>query len=140
LEHDTLAVDAAATDSVVTHAAVSAPAAGAAVLASAPLPEQPTTSAGHVVYDKRDTDVTPPTELWPRFPEPSATIPGGDVAVFDLVVDEAGHVESARARLPLRRWDHVMLLSALKASRFQPATREGHPVRYRKEVLVRVSR
>jgi hypothetical protein len=103
------------------------------------LPVRPSTAGGGAVYDNRNADVTPPTELWPRFPEVPAQTVRADVAVFDLVINEAGQVESARVRLPLKRWDHVMLLSAMKTWRFQPATREGHPVKYRKEVTVKVS-
>jgi hypothetical protein len=90
------------------------------------------------VYDSRDADVTPPIELWPHVPNLRSGIAPANIAAFDIVIDEAGAVESVRARVPLKRWDHVMLLSAMKAWRFRPATKDGHPVKYRKQVLVGV--
>jgi hypothetical protein len=93
---------------------------------------------GAIVYDSRDADVTPPIELWPQLPTLHSGASPADTATFDLVIDESGNVRSARARVPLKSWDHVMLLSAMKAWRFIPARRDGLPVSYRKEVLVKV--
>ena len=90
------------------------------------------------VYDSRDADVTPPIELWPHVPTLRSGITPANIATFELVIDEAGAVESARAYVPLKRWDHVMLMSAMKAWRFRPATKDGHPVKYRQQVLVAV--
>ena len=93
---------------------------------------------GAVVYDGRDADVTPPIEVWPQLPALHSGSSSADTSTFDLVIDEAGNVLSARARLPLKSWDHVMMLSAMKAWRFVPAMKDGHPVIYRKEVLINV--
>jgi len=132
------AVDPARIDPTRVDPARVDPVSDAAGAGFALLPVHPAAPGGGAVYDIRNADVTPPTELWPRFPEVPAQT-RADVAVFDLVINEAGQVESARVRLPLKRWDHVMLLSAMKTWRFQPATREGHAVKYRKEVTVKVS-
>jgi hypothetical protein len=98
--------------------------------------EAGTVEIGAVVYDSRDANVTPPIELWPHLPSLHSGISPADIATFDVVIDEAGEVQSVRAQVPLKRWDHVMLLSAMKAWHFQPATKDGHPVKYRKQLLV----
>jgi len=97
-----------------------------------------TVEIGAGVYDSRDADVTPPVELWPYLRTLRAGTSPAGIATFDLVIDEAGAVQSARVQVPLKRWDHVMLLSAMKTWHFRPATKDGHPVKYRKQLLVDV--
>ena len=97
-----------------------------------------TVEIGAGVYDSRDADVTPPVELWPYLRTLRAGTSPAGIATFDLVIDEAGAVQSARVQVPLKRWDHVMLLSAMKTWHFRPATKDGQPVKYRKQLLVDV--
>jgi hypothetical protein len=96
--------------------------------------------ATNVVYDSHDIDVTPPVELSSyrtiRVPRANLT---EEVASIELVIDEAGTVRSVALLQPVKRWDEVMLLSAIKARRFQPATRNDHPVKYRTRILVGAS-
>jgi hypothetical protein len=90
-----------------------------------------------VVYDSSSVDVTPPIELPPyvarRSPHRNSS---SETATFELVINEAGRVQSVRLVQPLKRWDDVMVLSAIKARRFQPATRNNHPVKYRTRIVV----
>lgn len=97
-----------------------------------------TVEIGAGVYDSRDADVTPPVELWPYLRNLRAGTSPAGIATFDLVIDETGAVQSARVQVPLKRWDHVMLLSAMKTWHFRPATKDGHPVKYRKQLFVDV--
>jgi outer membrane biosynthesis protein TonB len=52
-------------------------------------------------------------------------------SVFDLLIDQYGHVEQVRLVSPANRFRDRILVSAAKAWQFQPATRDGQPVRYR---------
>ncbi len=51
--------------------------------------------------------------------------------VIELVVSANGEVEEVRMLAPVRRLPDVMLLSSVKAWRFEPALRAEAPVRYR---------
>ncbi len=96
-------------------------------------------SGAPVVYGSGDFDVTPPALLAPQLPTLPEGISDEQVSTIDLVIDAEGNVESARLNLPLKRWDHVMLLSAVKTWRFRPATRAGSPVSYRTSIRIPTS-
>jgi hypothetical protein len=89
------------------------------------------------VYSESDTDVTPPIQTYPRFVEPIAPNHPG-ASPFLIVINEHGLVESAvLARPPADMRQAVsgtLLLSVAKAWRFQPATRDGQPVKYRRVI------
>jgi hypothetical protein len=86
------------------------------------------------VYSESDTDVIPPLQTYPRLVEPLAPDHPNASPVL-VVIDESGVVESAiLARRPADMRQAVsgtLLLSAAKAARFQPATKNGQPVKYR---------
>jgi Gram-negative bacterial TonB protein C-terminal len=52
-------------------------------------------------------------------------------ALLDLVISASGEVESVRLRTSSPDIRTSMMLSAFKAWRFDPARRNGRPVRYR---------
>jgi hypothetical protein len=54
-----------------------------------------------------------------------------DLPEVEIVVSATGEVESARFVSPMRGVKAAVMLSAVKAWQFQPATQEGKPVRYR---------
>lgn len=63
-------------------------------------------------------------------------VPAGRTGVFELVVDEKGQVERVRLLSADNRYQERMLLSAAKAWRFEPARRDGVPVKFLTEVKV----
>jgi hypothetical protein len=81
--------------------------------------------------------VSPPVGLRPHLPR---ELPAGvDVATIgrmELIILPDGTVESAKLIGPPRSVVDSMLLSAAKAWEFQPAVKEGRPVRYRKTVWI----
>jgi hypothetical protein len=92
------------------------------------------------VYSADDADVTPPVAV-DRIP--SDQLSAGvnrpqDVAAITIVVGEDGRVESATlVRRPATFHGHVaatLSLSAVKSWRFDPAMRNGWPVKYRTTV------
>ena len=90
------------------------------------------------VFSSGDADVAPPALRRQQLPtavlEPGTAVPAGWPFLL-LVVDETGAVESVRltARPPRSGqslYRHRMLVAAAKAWQFEPALREGQPVRY----------
>jgi hypothetical protein len=59
-----------------------------------------------------------------------------DLTLLDLVISPEGAVEQVRMRTTPRNVREFMLVSAAKAWRFQPATLDGRPVRFRHSVAI----
>ena len=64
--------------------------------------------------------------------------PGVPAALFELVITEAGKVAQVRQVSGVGGYRETMMRASLKAWRFQPARRDGRPVRYRLQVRVAV--
>ena len=69
-------------------------------------------------------------------PDPSPGRRPEDLTVLDLVVAADGQVEHVRLRTTPRDVHEFMLVSAAKAWRFEPATVDGRPVRFRHSVAI----
>jgi hypothetical protein len=101
------------------------PAATAPVAAAAPAPDM-------TVYTSANTDVIPPKLLRSRLPaEPGAGLPAESLPEVELLVSSSGDVESVRLVTPQSGVRSAMMLSAIKSWRFDPATLNAQPVRYR---------
>ena len=96
---------------------------------------QPTSSnLGTIVYDGGTQAVKPPTAI-------ERSIPGWQRPVslrgfafqgsLEVIIDEQGSVIGATMIKPIHAGFDPILLNAAKKWRFQPATLEGHPVKYR---------
>jgi hypothetical protein len=115
---------------------------GGQVAPAAPLPaEEPAIGNAGVVYSAGDRDVIPPTVLFSQLPGPSPVFtPQHDIPALEVFVNEKGTVDSVRAiARPRNIAESVVLtngLSAAKAWRFRPATKEGRAVRYRLIVVL----
>jgi periplasmic protein TonB len=93
------------------------------------------------VYTSADADVVPPTLVSRQLPLPkSPPSPGrgeaADSGVIDLIVDEVGNVASVKIVSMPQQFQPRMLVSAMKAWRFQPALKDGRAVRYTVRVRV----
>lgn len=83
-----------------------------------------------IVYSETDANVEPPrlrTGVLPRWVPPGSS----DVAAVEVVVSQEGGVERVKLASKARRLIDVMALSAAKMWRFDPALKDGEPVRYR---------
>ncbi len=106
-------------------------------------PERPVATRGtvdpNVIYSDEDGDVTPAVLMHPPMPivDAGATA-DGPVSEFELIIDRAGRVERVRLTSAVNQLQDKMLLAAAKAWLFQPAVRDGQPVRY--QLRLRVSR
>jgi hypothetical protein len=90
-----------------------------------------------MVFSALDDQIVPPRLV---SPQAQATPPDGAMsqppAELELVVSPAGEVESVKQVSGRASALSGMQLSAIKAWRFEPATRDGQPVRYRLRVRV----
>jgi hypothetical protein len=91
------------------------------------------------IYSPSDDGVHAPVLLRPVIPEPAGPdAPADTIAVFELVVGRSGAVEQVHVISFPRHFHDRMIVSHVKAWTFQPATRDGQPVRYRLVVRLAV--
>jgi hypothetical protein len=86
------------------------------------------------LYTPADPGIQPPQLLWPQLPsDPSPDTPGAPgvkYGLVDLVVNDKGTVDEVKFLTPPGEFRQRMLISALKAWRYRPATKDGRPVRF----------
>lgn len=91
------------------------------------------------IYSVLDRNVVAPVEIsrpLPQMEAPKGTPPGLYQGLVDVVIDEAGRVESATIRRSISAPFDAELLASTEKWRFQPATRNGQPVKYRRSYEV----
>jgi TonB family protein len=94
------------------------------------------TPAGRV-FTQADPHVTPAVLIRPHLPDqPPPDVPEEQIGTLEFVVSESGTVEHVHLISPANRYQERMLVAAAKTWQFQPAMREGRPVRYRTRVRV----
>jgi len=100
----------------------------------------PTTDSPGPVYTTADQEVVPPSPIRPKLP---TVLPPGtrveELSLLDLLISETGDVVTVRLLPPARDVREAMMLSAAKAWRFAPATRNGRAVRYLKRIWIIMS-
>ncbi len=114
--------------------------------ASTPAPASSAAAAPKVspaVYSDIDSDVTAPVEVERRMPawHPTGVLTrtGQYHGMLEVVINEHGLVESATIKRSISPLYDPSLLQATKDWRFQPATRAGQPVKYRKTFDITLS-
>jgi TonB family protein len=84
------------------------------------------------VYSPVDTEIVPPEFVRSRLPkDPPPGVRSEDLSEVEVIISATGEVESVKLVTQPVRVLSAMMLSAVKNWRFQPATKDGHPVRYR---------
>jgi TonB family protein len=68
--------------------------------------------------------------VYPQLPQPPVSSFAPGQAYFEILVNEGGTVERVRLMAAQARLQDRMLVSAAKAWRFKPATKDGESVRY----------
>jgi hypothetical protein len=90
-----------------------------------------------VVYATGADGVSPPVDIRPHLPRQlPPTVDPGNLSRIELTISPDGSVESVRLLGNRRDLQGGMFLSATKAWRFRPATKDGMAVRYRMTILV----
>jgi tetratricopeptide (TPR) repeat protein len=107
-----------------------------------PPPPQPPPFDPNRIYTADDANVIPPIpirQVVPRLPG-TMTAQARDHGVLEILIDEAGRVIAVTIRQSLQiRYDAV-LMNAARDWRYQPATVNGKPVKYRKLIQVNLAR
>lgn len=108
-----------------------------AAMASEALAEVPVSDVDESlpVFTSGDRDVVPALLVRPQLPTQQVDL--GDtsqLSTLDLMIDEFGRVQRVHLDSVRNNINEKMLLSAAKAWIFQPAMRDGRPVRYRMRV------
>jgi hypothetical protein len=91
------------------------------------------------VFSRRDVDVHPPVLVRPHLPTgASVGLPGAQLGAVDVIVGVDGRVEQVRLvrTTAERRYYDAMILAAVKAWVFRPASKDGEPVRYRVQLTL----
>ncbi len=120
----------------------------AAKAAEPPAPPEPAisapaaASAQPMIYSADDTQVVAPVTVRQELPRlPSSIVAmARDRGVLEVVIDEAGRVESAAIRASVHVTYDAMLVAAAAGWRYRPATIDGRPVKFRKRIAVTVAR
>ena len=110
----------------------------------APEPEVPAPPPAPVVdyeavFDGSSAGVVAPVTLRqdiPRWSHPSLAVPKV-AGTLDVIISPAGFIERATLTQPITAFYDRQLLEATRNWRYQPATLDGRPVRFRK--LIRIS-
>jgi hypothetical protein len=84
------------------------------------------------IYTLEDDEVTPPVALGRQLPvAPPVGVRRQLVGHLEMLINREGEVETLKLHTPLNRFHERMIVSAAKAWRYQPARRNGKPVRFR---------
>ena len=90
----------------------------------------------NAIYTGVEAGIRPPVAVrqqMPNFPRELATFRDG---VLELIIDEAGAVETAVMRSPIHPRFDALVLSSAKTWKYQPATVAGTPVKFRKTINI----
>jgi TonB family protein len=125
------------------------------VAASAPPPEPPKPHAAAApppppvpqpdpnrIYTMGDKDVTAPVAIRQDMPRltPVMKLQARERGVVEVVIDEQGRVTFVTVRESVHPMFDSELMTMGREWRYQPATLQGKPVRYRKMIQINVSR
>jgi hypothetical protein len=117
--------------------ATSPTSAPAAPPAATPPPAAPAPTA-RAVLTAADAGVTPPVAVRQQLPTwPAGVVmPRGQRAILDMVIDEAGRVESIVVRPSVNALYDSLVVTEARRWSYKPAVKDGAPVKYRKLVQI----
>jgi TonB family protein len=94
------------------------------------------------IYGVQDANVTPPVVIHQDMPRlaPSMTRQAKERGIVEVVVDEQGRVMSVTMRASVHPMYDSQVLVAARDWKYEPATLDGKPVRYRKMIQINVAR
>jgi TonB family protein len=119
------------------------PSAAAPTTAASQSAAAPVARPQPAVYRDGDADVVPPVTINQNLPQwvvPQGTRPAAwqPEAVIEITIDESGKVANVLMRKPFHPSYDAQLIRAARAWKYEPATKDGVPVRFVKMVSVRL--
>lgn len=107
-------------------------------LPSAVIPESSEPIArDEAVYNAAAEDVEPAILRRPHLPtRPPSEATSEEIGILEIVVSATGAVEQVRLISASNRYQDRMIVSAAKAWQFEPAMKNGQPVRYRTRIRI----
>jgi hypothetical protein len=91
-----------------------------------------------LVYAEGSPGIAPPIGIRPQLARSlPATVRQEDLTPLELVIGTDGSIESVRLIAPPKNVIESMIVSVAKAWQFEPALKDGKPVRYRKTIWIR---
>jgi hypothetical protein len=90
------------------------------------------------IYTAEDRRVVPPTTIKQRVPPFRGKVPGRGDGMLEILIDSSGEVESARMTVPLDPQYDPQVVNAARGWQYKPATLNGVPVMFRKQVKISV--
>jgi protein TonB len=94
------------------------------------------------IYGSGDTDVLAPTPVrqdMPRFQRGAGWNTGGK-GVIEVLINERGRVDNAVVRQGIHPMFDQMMIDAARRWTYEPARKNGTPVKYRKLIQVTLER
>lgn len=88
------------------------------------------------IYTADDRRIVPPTTIKQRVPAFRGKVSGPGEGVLEIVIGSTGEVESARMAVPLQAQYDAQVVNAAKGWQYKPATFDGVPVMFRKQVKI----
>jgi len=120
---------------LATRAAVPAPLPATATPQAPPPPAVP---APPKIYGASDPDVVPPIPIRQQLPAFPGQLMVGRQGALEITINESGAVEFALMQQSVTTAYDNMAVTAAKAWRYQPASVNGVPVKYRKVIQVNI--
>jgi TonB family protein len=107
-------------------------------LHSAVTPEAPKeTVRDEAVYSAGAENVEPAVLIRPHLPSrPPSNVTSEQIGILEIVVSASGAVEQVRLISTSNRYHDRMIVAAAKAWHFEPAMKDGQPVRYRTQIRI----
>jgi Gram-negative bacterial TonB protein C-terminal len=129
-------------------AAAPAPAPAPEPKAAAPAPQpvapvaQPTSPPPLRIYSSDEPGIVLPTVIKQEVPQVPAQVLSQtrDRGLLEVVIDEQGRVTNLALRVSMHPIYDTLLLTAAREWRYQPATLNGRPVKFRKMMQITVSK
>ena len=110
---------------------VEAPPAPAAAPPPVPRPDQ--------IYTVADAEVAQPVTITQALPPYPGRVHIARSGILDIVIDATGGVESAEMTQPVDPSYNRMIVAAARGWMYQPARRNGTPVKFRKRIQINIS-
>ena len=107
-------------------------------VAAPPVVEPPPAPKPPRIFTSNDAEVTPPIVIHQELPAFPGQVVIPRQGMIEIVIDEAGAVESVMMRISVSSAYDQLALAAARNWRYRPATLSGVPVKYRKAVQVTI--